>query len=304
MSRLRHSTQRDRPAYDRPVASASEREQRVEEIRQALDLGLGEPELVLHCRIIRLDLRSLEPQPQPGQRCAELMRRVADELALSLDRLLEPLGHVVEGDRDLPLLAGTGDVSARIELAVLDAPRRARERAQRPGERACEHPGETETERERHEPDADYDEYVPAHARADRVDALSDAHGAAAQDRHRGVEKIAAERVAVPRSLLGPAGEGSGDLGPVAVRGQAESGTGGVGDEPPRASTTITRAPRSWPACLTSWRSRAGSPPCAAAAVATTCAWAAACAFTSALTRLERLSTSGISSTIRTSTST
>ena len=120
--------------HDGPVAPAREREQRVEEVRQALDLGLREPKLVLDGRIVRLDLRSLEPQTQPGQRRAELMRRVADELALRLDRLLEPLRHVVEGDRDLALLAGARDLGACIELAVLDAPRGAGERAQWPGE--------------------------------------------------------------------------------------------------------------------------------------------------------------------------
>ena len=94
------------------------------------------------------------------------MRGVADELALRLDRLAEPLGHVVEGERDLALLARTRDLGARIELAVLDASRRSGERAQRPRERAGEHPGEREPERERGEPDADDDEHVPAHALA------------------------------------------------------------------------------------------------------------------------------------------
>jgi hypothetical protein len=36
----------------------------------------------------------------------------------------------------------------------------------------------------------------------------------------------------VPRSLLRPAGERGGDLGAIAVRGQAEPCPGGVGDEP------------------------------------------------------------------------
>ena len=112
------------------------------------------------------------------------------------------------------------DLGARVELAVLDPPRRRRERAQRPRERAGEHPGEREPERERGEADADDDEHVPAHALADRLDALRDAHGAdrpaLVDDRHRGVEQLVAERVALPRPLLGAAGERGGDLGPVA----------------------------------------------------------------------------------------
>ena len=214
---LRHGPQRDGAADDGPVAPAREREERVEEIRQPLDLGLRKPELVLHGRIVRLDPGSLESQTQPGQRRSELMRGVADELALCLDRLLEPLGHVVEGDRDLTLLARAGDVGPRVELAVLDAPRRAGERAQRPGERAGDHPGDRETERECDEPDADHDEHVPAHPGADRIDALGDADGSSAEDRDGGVQEVAAERVAVPRPLLGAACERCGDLGAVAV---------------------------------------------------------------------------------------
>jgi hypothetical protein len=84
---LRYSSERDGAADDRPVAATGEREQGVEEIRQALDLGLRKPELVLNGRIVRLDLGGLEPQPQPGQRRSQLMRCVADELALCLDRL-------------------------------------------------------------------------------------------------------------------------------------------------------------------------------------------------------------------------
>ena len=111
-----------------------------------------------HRSVVALQPGGLEPQSQSGQRRPQLVRRVADELALRLEHLAEPVGHLVEGDRDLLLLAGTGHLGARIELAVLDAARRARERAQRPGERAGEHPGEAEAERERRQADADDDE--------------------------------------------------------------------------------------------------------------------------------------------------
>ena len=53
-----------------------------------------------------------------------------------------------------------------------------------------------------------------------------------AEDRHRRVQELAAERGAVPCSLLGPARERCGDLGAIAVRGQAKAGAGRVGDEP------------------------------------------------------------------------
>ena len=49
--------QRDRRAQRRPVAVAGEREQRVEQPRQPLDLRLGELELVPHRRVVASSAR-------------------------------------------------------------------------------------------------------------------------------------------------------------------------------------------------------------------------------------------------------
>ena len=193
-----------------------------------------------HRRVVGLHAGRLEPEPQSGQRRPQLVRRVADELALRLERLAEPLGHLVEGDRDLLLLAGAGHLGAGVELTVLDAARGSRERAQRPRERAGEHPGETEPERERREPDADDHEHVAPHALGDGRVALRHPHGAdrpaLVEDRHSRVEQLLADGLALPRSLLRRPCERGRDLGPVGVRLVAEPGAGRVGEQPAAAA--------------------------------------------------------------------
>ena len=183
---------------------------------------------MLDRRIVGFQRGRLEPKPQPRQGCAELVGRVADELLLRLERAAEPVGHVVERERDLPLLARPLDLRARVELAVFDPPRGPGERPQRSRELARQHPGEREAERERGQADADDDEHVPSRPLSERVDALGDADAAdeptTVQHRHGGVEELAAERVAPPRPLLGPAGQRGGDLRSVAVRGQPQAG--------------------------------------------------------------------------------
>ena len=219
-----------------PVAVAREREQRVQQPRQPLDLGLGELELVPTAGSSRLQAGRLEPEPEAGERRPQLVRRVADELALRLEHLAEPVGHVVERDRDLLLLARAGHLGARVELAVLDAPRRSRQRAQRPRERAGEHPGEREAERERRQADADDDEHVAAHPLGDGGVALRDADGAdraaLVEDRHGGVEELVADAcrcaafpgASVPASAAAISGRSAYGLA-------AEPGAGRVGEQ-------------------------------------------------------------------------
>ena len=62
--------------------------------------------------------RLLEPQPQAGERRAQLVRGVGDELALAVDEALEPRAHLVERAREALLLGAS--------------PRPARGRAGRP----------------------------------------------------------------------------------------------------------------------------------------------------------------------------
>ena len=66
----------------RPLAAAREGEQLGEEPGEPLGLVLGGGQLALDLGIAALQRRRLEPQPQPGQRRAQLVRRVRHELAL------------------------------------------------------------------------------------------------------------------------------------------------------------------------------------------------------------------------------
>ena len=181
-------------------------------------------------------------------------------------------------------------------------------RSQRPRERAGEDPREREAERERDQPDADEHEDVPAHPVVDGLHALGHSHGPdpapVVEHRHGRVEQLLAERLARARPLRGAPGERRLDLGPArvrrrrrATRGVREQPAARVDDDHPRAEV-VGRRSRPHAAAGRARRCRA------AAAAATICACADACARTSASTRLERLNASGISSAIRTSTST
>ena len=94
---------------------------------------------------------------------------------------------------------------ARLRVAGGPAASGLAERAQRPGDRAGQDPGDAETEDQRQHADADQGEDVLANLILDRAQALLDlqrAHRAAvADDRHRGGEDVAALVVAALRDL-------------------------------------------------------------------------------------------------------
>ncbi len=116
----------DRRSRLRAVTFAGEREQRVQETRQALDLILRCPQLALELGIVGLQTRSLEAEPQAGERRSKLVRRVCDEVPLRGENLREAFGHVVEGESHLLLLGRTRHFCPCVELSALHPPRRAR----------------------------------------------------------------------------------------------------------------------------------------------------------------------------------
>lgn len=53
--------------------------------------------------------RHIQRGPHPGQRCAQLMRGVGDELAFECERAVKPVKQLVEGVRQLlELIVGAG----------------------------------------------------------------------------------------------------------------------------------------------------------------------------------------------------
>ncbi len=127
-------------------------------LEQALD-GLGHELRQLALELLQ-ELQALARLLQLLQRRPELgVLRL--EIGVGLG---EPRRHVVERHRHLLLLARARHLGPRVELALLDAAGRPRERAQRPCERAGEDPREHEPERERGEPDL-----AVAHLRLERV---------------------------------------------------------------------------------------------------------------------------------------
>ena len=70
--------------------------------------GLPVPEAVLEV---------FKPQSQPGQRCAELMGGVGDEVLLRPQQPSDPLRHLVEGTRQGALLGAALDGHRRVEFS-------------------------------------------------------------------------------------------------------------------------------------------------------------------------------------------
>ena len=180
-----------------------EHEQRVQQAREPVDLLLRGGELALELGAVGLRGRGLEPQPEPGQRRPQLVRRVRDELALGREHGADPLGHVVEGDRHLALLRRAGHLGPRFEVAFLDPSGRRGELAQRPRERVGEEPREHEPEAERRGADRGEGEHAAADAVVHGADALRDADRSGdptrVGHRNRAVQEVLAERVAVAR---------------------------------------------------------------------------------------------------------
>ena len=124
----------------RPLALAREREQVRHGAREALGLALARLEVAAERVVLGLQARGLEPQAQAGERRAELVGGVGDEVALRGHRAAQAVGHVVEGVGDLAVLAGAGLLGARVEIARLDAPGGGGQAAQRPRQVAREQP--------------------------------------------------------------------------------------------------------------------------------------------------------------------
>ena len=193
----------DRTAGLCRTALAGEREQRREQLREALRLALRGLQLALEIRVVGPERGRLQPQPQAGERRAQLVGRIGDELALRLEHAPEPVGHVVEGSRDLALLRRAGRVRAGGEIAAAEPAGRGRKTPQRPRQRAREQPRERETERQRGGGDARDREPVAPDARVDRRCVARHAHGANApalvHHGHGGVEELLVQRAAPPR---------------------------------------------------------------------------------------------------------
>ena len=165
----------------------------------------------------------LEPQPQPAQRRAQLVRGVRDELPLAGDEPLEPCGHVVERAREPALLRAALDGRARRQVAARDTAGRLVEAPYRAGDLRRDHRSGREAEDEHEQPDGDQPDRGPPRGAPDRVDALRHPHGAdrvgaaRLQHRHRGGEDRLVERLAAALLLVRLAPERGHDLRPRAV---------------------------------------------------------------------------------------
>ena len=158
------------------LAGAAEHEQVVDRVRHAVELP--EPRLEVAIGGRRVGARLLDPQPQAGERRAQLVRRVGHELGLRPQRAGEPLGHDVERAGERALLAAALDRRPRVDVAGGDLIGRRAEPLDRPGDPAREQVGGEQ----RGEQDREADRGDPDHGAADRVvdgvDALGEPHRA------------------------------------------------------------------------------------------------------------------------------
>ena len=294
--------------HRRPLrrALAGECEEAGQELRQALRLVLRRREFALELRVVGLRRGRLEPQAEAREGRAELVRRVPDELALRLEHPLEASGHVVEGGGHLLLLLRPHDLGAGGEVAFPETVRRAGEGAERRGQRACEEPGERESERERGHGDRPHGDAIAADPRVDGACAPGDADGSDASpvphDRDRRVQQsppsVSLERRPCSTS---PSASTAAISGRSAYDRPTRRGPSESASSRPRGPTTTTRPRTSEPASATSRCRSAGRPSRPATLAATRCACAVPWASTSASTRLETLSANGTASATRTS---
>ena len=163
------------------------------------------------------------------------MGRVRDELPLRREHGADPVGHVVESHSDLLGLLRPGDLGPRLEVALFHLAGSARELAKRPRERVRQEPRQDEPEQERGDPDRGQSEHALADAVVHGLHALGHPHGAhdppAVRDRHRAVQEILAERVAVALALGRPPTQCGADLRP--RRERARRAACGIGSEQP-----------------------------------------------------------------------
>ena len=89
--------------------------------------------------------RHVERGPHSGERRAQLVRGVGDELALERERAVESVEQLIEGVCEfLELVVGAGEVQTLVQVGGGDLPGGRRDRAQRPQEP----PGHQPTDRE------------------------------------------------------------------------------------------------------------------------------------------------------------
>ena len=186
-------------------------------------------------RVVARRARLLEPQPQAGERRAQLVRRVGDEVALAGHEALEPRRHAVERRGEAALLRAALDLGAHGQVA-LGHPRRGVVQApQRAGDLARDHEPRREAEPEHEQPDRGQPERRAVRRARDGVDALGHAHDADARaalhHRHGGGEDLLVERVAAAAVLDRAAAQRLGDLRPVAVVGPEPVRARGVGQQ-------------------------------------------------------------------------
>ena len=154
---------------------------------------------------------------RPVERRAQLVRRVGDEVLLAAQQPGHPAGHLVEGPRERALLGAALDRRARLEVAARHPARRLVEPAHRARDLpAMTSPATSPTPRTS----------MPMSARPTIVRRTARCTAATlwvtrtAPTRRPGALRIGtavasrlAQRVAVARALVAPAGEGGRDLG-------------------------------------------------------------------------------------------
>ena len=103
---------------------ARHREQSLDDLRQAVDLLVGGAQLVPDGRVRRLRDRGLEPQLDPREGRAQLVRGVGHELLLRPHGALDPTGHLIEGPGELVDLGAALQLPRpRGQIAGPEAPR-------------------------------------------------------------------------------------------------------------------------------------------------------------------------------------
>ena len=201
-----------------PSVGTGQHQETVDEAGQPLGLRHG----VLQVGggvAVGVGLEVLQPQPQAGERRAELMGGVGDEGLLAPHEVLQPGRGAVEGlgqRAHLRRSAGLGDATGQVALTdvaggLLDLP-------QGPGDGTGDDDADAGHHDERHQGDAGQPEPVAAAAVVDLTGRVGHPHGPphepARGHGHGGVHEIGAERVGAAGPGAHLAREGGLDLGP------------------------------------------------------------------------------------------
>ena len=215
-------------------------EEAIDDPGQAIDLEVGRLEALADGLVGRLRDRAFEPELHGGQGRSELVRGVGDELALRLDRALEPVGHLVERLPELLDLPGAAHVAgAGREVAVPQALRGTGQPRERPGEGSGEPEREQQPGRERREPDRAQADGDVADVVVDLLHAPGEPNGAQelflVLDRNGGRHDVVTEIDAVSDLREGRPLQGPLDLGSsrCCVEGFRRDRAVGVRDEEP-----------------------------------------------------------------------